>query len=132
MKWFRKRDPRETIVPKVVEVDVLPGGKGKNSIGTHLGADIFTIPDDGEMLEVLDDALTKHVMAESKALDSAYIYMLTQTEEPKMGLLVETIYHDSGDADDNNYTVEFETVISLSADVPFGEVHRRDRFNTIQ
>lgn len=77
----------------------------------------------------IDKALYAHAAAESRGIDEMYLLMLTQIGEDKCGLLVETSYRDDPnvDFDTNVMSLSIDSTITLSPEVPFGEIRYRNK-----
>lgn len=118
MKWpWKRHDPTEAVyeIP-IAEFDSTPFR--------------FTYDENpaSDALRVMDDALMKHAEQERQQIDEMWLRMMTQPGPEKYGLLVESGFVDSDDPEVLAFRVE--STISLSPEIPFGEIRYRNKRST--
>lgn len=78
----------------------------------------------------VDTALFEHATRERVSIDKMFLRMLQQVGPERHGLLVESEFKPTPfdiDHGDNVTSAMIETTITLSPEVPFGEVRYRDK-----
>lgn len=79
-------------------------------------------------MRAMDDALAKHAESERYQINEMWFHMMSQPGPEKYGLLVETGFVESTDPEVLSF--EVESTISLSPEIPFGEVRYRNKRST--